>query len=239
MPPRALGQMIARKKRSTVASIAIRKTQTVRYKKQGPGGLVHVDIKKLGRIPDGAGIACRGARSETGTTRSKVWDMRSCITRSMTSRDWRTLRPSPTRRKSAVGFCLAASMHVLHRGGGKSSGSDDLMADSGSCYRSHAFATTLGQEVTHRRAHPYRPQTNGKVERFNRALAQEWAYADVYDSEEARAATYAAWLHHSNHHRPRTGLGGLPRKIAFTTSRGTTAGSHSSLCVRTDFLSSQ
>uniref|UniRef100_UPI00141DB004 integrase core domain-containing protein n=1 Tax=Salinibacterium sp. ZJ77 TaxID=2708337 RepID=UPI00141DB004 len=56
---------------------------------------------------------------------------------------------------------------------------------------------------------PYRPQTNGKVERFNRTLATEWAYARTYTSDEARAVDYPAWLHHYNHHRPHTGIGGL------------------------------
>lgn len=66
----------------------------------------------------------------------------------------------------------------------------------------------LGAGVKHRRTRAYRPQTNGKVERFNRTLATEWAYATIYDSDEARAATYEAWLHHYTHHRPHTGIGG-------------------------------
>src|SRR5690606_31021289 len=84
-----------------------------------------------------------------------------------------------------------------------------VMTDNGACYRSHAFAKALGDGVKHRRTRPYRPQTNGKVERFNRTLAAEWAYAEVYYSDAARAATYADWLHHYNHHRPHTGIGGL------------------------------
>lgn len=81
------------------------------------------------------------------------------------------------------------------------------MTDNGSCYRSSAFATALG-EIKHRRTRPYRPQTNGKVERFNRTLAAEWAYAAAYDSDEARAVDYPRWLHHYNHHRPHSGIGG-------------------------------
>ena len=82
------------------------------------------------------------------------------------------------------------------------------MTDNGSCYRSRAFAAALGEDVKHRRTRAYRPQTNGKVERFNRTLAAEWAYADVYPSDEARAATYQDWVHHYNHHRAHTGIGG-------------------------------
>lgn len=82
------------------------------------------------------------------------------------------------------------------------------MTDNGACYRSHVFAAALGPGVKHRRTRPYRAQTNGKVERFNLTLTQEWAYAKTYYSDEARAATYEAWLHHYNHHRPHTGIGG-------------------------------
>ncbi|WP_439591368.1 integrase core domain-containing protein, partial [Microbacterium sp.] len=83
-----------------------------------------------------------------------------------------------------------------------------VMTDNGSCYRSHVFAAALGDDVRHRRTRPFRPQTNGKVERFNRTLAAEWAYARPYESESHREAAYADWLHHYNHHRPHTGLGG-------------------------------
>jgi transposase InsO family protein len=80
------------------------------------------------------------------------------------------------------------------------------MTDNGACYRSNDFAKALGG-IDHLWTRPYRPQINGKVERFNRTLATERAYAHVYLSDEARAATYAAWLHY-NHHRPHTGIGG-------------------------------
>ena len=82
------------------------------------------------------------------------------------------------------------------------------MTDNGACYRSHAFADALGDGVKHKWTKPYRPQTNGKVERFNRTLAAEWAYAKPYASEAERAAAYETWLHHYNHHRPHTGIGG-------------------------------
>lgn len=83
------------------------------------------------------------------------------------------------------------------------------MTDNGACYRSRLFNDTLGANIKHRYTRPYRPQTNGKVERFNRTLAQEWAYAETYRSDEDRAATYIDWLHQYNYHRPHTGIGGL------------------------------
>ena len=63
--------------------------------------------------------------------------------------------------------------------------------------------------MKHKLTRPYRPQTNGKIERFHRTLAFEWAYARHYGSDAARAATYQAWIHSYNHPRPHTALGGL------------------------------
>jgi transposase InsO family protein len=82
------------------------------------------------------------------------------------------------------------------------------MTDNGSCYRSHAFADALGATIKHQRTRPYRPQTNGKVERFNRTTLEEWAYARPYRSEADRVARFAGWLHTYNHHRGHTALKG-------------------------------
>ena len=82
-----------------------------------------------------------------------------------------------------------------------------VLTDNGSAYRSKLFAQTLGP-ITHKRNRPYRPQTNGKVERFNRTLGEEWAYARLYLSEAERVAEYPAFIHNYNHHRGHTALGG-------------------------------
>lgn len=84
-----------------------------------------------------------------------------------------------------------------------------VMTDNGSCYRSRAFGDALG-DIEHRRTRPYRPQTNGKVERFHRILADEWAYARLYTSDAERCTEYTTWLHTYNHHRGHTALGGQP-----------------------------
>src|SRR5699024_11379957 len=82
-----------------------------------------------------------------------------------------------------------------------------VMTDNGSCYKSTLFNAVLGT-AAHKYTRPYRPQTNGKIERFHRTLAAEWAYARHHGSEQARMDAYPAWLHHYNHHRPHTGLRG-------------------------------
>ena len=84
-----------------------------------------------------------------------------------------------------------------------------VLTDNGSCYRSRLWAKTLAaSRIKHKRTRPYRPQTNGKVERFNRTLLEEWAYARAYRSEAERAAAFPGWLHTYNHHRGHTALKG-------------------------------
>ena len=85
-----------------------------------------------------------------------------------------------------------------------------VMTDNGSCYRSKMFAEALGQTIKHQRTRPYRPQTNGKVERFNRTMLEEWAYARPYASETERVKAFHGWLHDYNHHRGHTSLKGQP-----------------------------
>ena len=86
-----------------------------------------------------------------------------------------------------------------------------VLTDNGSCYRSKLWRDTLtGLGVKHLRTRPYRPQTNGKVERFNRTMLNEWAYQRLFTSEQSRRAALPAWLHRYNHHRPHTALGGHP-----------------------------
>ena len=86
-----------------------------------------------------------------------------------------------------------------------------VLTDNGSCYRSWAFAAALaGSKSRHKRTRPYRPQTNGKVERFNRTLQEEWAYVRPYSSETERSAALDDWLHLYNHHRHHTAVGGPP-----------------------------
>ena len=86
-----------------------------------------------------------------------------------------------------------------------------VLTDNGACYRSLLWRNALADDgITHKRTRPYRPQTNGKVERFNRTLLDEWAYARPYRTETERRAAFDTWLHTYNHHRGHTALEGHP-----------------------------
>ena len=198
-----------------------------RYERAAPGELVHVDIKKLGNIPDGGGWRAvgqaQGERNARATTRAR----RNCkpvIGYSYLHTaidDYSRLAYSeilPDERKdTAVAFWHRASAFYAAAG----IIIERVMTDNGSCYKSFAWRDALAAAgITHKRIRPYRPQTNGKVERFNRTLLDEWAYARPYRSEAERRAAFDTWLHTYNHHRGHTALKGLPPASRVTNLSG-------------------
>lgn len=187
------------------SGLPVRRPKPRRYEHPAPGDLVHVDIKKLGRIPDGGGHRklgrAVGNRNNKKRGRGYAYvhhavDDHSRVAYSEILDD--------ERKETAVAFWGRAQKFFAEHG----ITVKRVLTDNGSCYRSKLFAKTLGPDIAHKKTRPYRPQTNGKVERFNRTLNQEWAYAQTYFSDEARAATYQDWLHHYNHHRTHTGIKG-------------------------------
>lgn len=189
----------------------------VRYEYPEPGGLVHVDVKKLGNIPAGGGWKMLGRTAgnrnhkadKSGDKRSKHGALRGHAYIHAAVDDHSRLAyceiHDDETRETATGFWIRANawfaVHgiVVQR----------VLTDNGGCYRSHLWRDTLTDlGITHLRTRPYRPQTNGKVERFNRTMLNEWAYQRLYASESARRAALPAWLHRYNHHRPHTALGG-------------------------------
>lgn len=197
--------------------LPVRRPKPKRYEVAAPGQLVHVDIKKQGRIPDGGGWRAHGRGSTQDRTNGVARD-KAARAGAAGSRGYRYLHHAvddysrvayseildDERKETAAGFWTRANAFFASKGVLVTA----VMTDNGACYRSHAFADALGENIKHKRTQPYRPQTNGKVERFNRTLATEWAYATTYASEAERTAAYHAWLHHYNHHRPHTGIGG-------------------------------
>jgi transposase InsO family protein len=177
-----------------------------RYEHATPGDLVHVDIKKLGNIPDGGGHKALG-RQAGRKNRAKAGmsflhnavDDHSRLAYSEILAD--------EKKETAVGFWQRANDFFTAAG----ITVQRVLTDNGSCYKSHLWRNSLAaQGISHKRTRPYRPQTNGKVERFNRTLLDEWAYAKAYRTETERREAYPVWLHTYNHHRGHTALKGQP-----------------------------
>lgn len=177
-----------------------------RYEHAAPGDLVHVDIKKLGNIPDGGGHkflgrqAGRKNRAKAGMSfLHNAVDDHSRLAYSEILTD--------EKKETAVGFWQRAHAYFTDAG----ITVQRVLTDNGSCYKSHLWRNSLAaQGISHKRTRPYRPQTNGKVERFNRTLLDEWAYAKAYLNETERRDAYPQWLHTYNHHRGHTALKGKP-----------------------------
>jgi len=181
-----------------------------RYERDRPGELVHLDIKKLGKIPPGGGWKVVGRQAGkknsdnvggTGTHRAGYGFIHSAVD------DHSRLAYSEILadecKETAVGFWLRARAWFAHYG----IEVHEVMTDNGSCYKSRLFAMALGG-AKHRKTRPYRPQTNGKVERFNRTMLEEWAYVRPYSSEAERRHAFEDFLHLYNHHRSHAALGG-------------------------------
>lgn len=178
----------------------------VRYERAHPGELVHVDVKKQGRVPPGGGWRVHGLGSGTGSRhhRGQGYDFVHAAVDDRSRLAYAEILPDE-RKETAVGFMTRALRFYADRG----IIVERVLTDNGSCYRSKEFARTLARAgVRHRRTRPYRPQTNGKVERFNQTLKWEWAYARPYDTNASRTKELEHWLHHYNYHRPHMALSG-------------------------------
>lgn len=187
-----------------------------RYEHAAPGDLVHVDIKKLGRIPDGGGwkIHGRATRQSNRRIRPGYAYLHNAVDDH--SRLAYTEILEDEKKGTASAFWLRANAYFRACGITVTR----VLTDNGSCYRSKDFAAALGPAIAHKRTRPYRPQTNGKVERFNRTMLEEWAYARPYRTESERVANFPAWLHTYNHHRGHTALGGATPASRVTNLSG-------------------
>ena len=201
-----------------------------RYEHPYPGSLIHVDVTKFGSIPDGGGwryvgrqqgdknksaTATRTGRTATGqpnigtTFLHTVIDDHSRVAYAEICADEKAQTATAVLRRAVAWFA--------HRGVTV----ERVLSDNGSAYRSHAWRDTCSElSLTHKRTRPYRPQTNGKIERFHRTLADGWAYVRFYASETERRAALPTWLHFYNHHRAHSAIGGQPPITRLTNLPG-------------------
>ena len=180
-----------------------------RYERDRPGELVHVDVKKLGRIPAGGGhkIHGRAATSSGPRRRQRIGYAYLHTAIDDYSRVAYTEVLADEQGRTCAAFWRRAYAWFAARGVTL----ERVLTDNHFSYRGLLFNQALAEHrVLHKYCRPYRPQTNGKVERFHRTLLDEWAYVRPYAREADRTRALARWLHQYNHHRVHTAIGGPP-----------------------------
>lgn len=190
-----------------------------RYEHPYPGSMIHVDVTKFGNIPDGGGHRLLGRQQGSSHSRETahrtgerganyhprigtayvhtVIDDHSRVAYAEICADEKAV--------TAIGVLPRATAWFADRGVVV----ERVLSDNGSCYRSHDWRDACADlGIKHKRTQPYRPQTNGKIERFHRTLGDGWAYAQFYPSTSQRNAALPGWLHFYNHHRAHSAIGG-------------------------------
>jgi len=179
-----------------------------RYEKDTPGELIHVDTKQVAAISDGGGWRVYGLdgtmkRNPKRKSRSGYEHVHAAVD-DHSRLAYSEILPD-IKGETCAGFWKRAKAFFEEHGITVQA----AMTDNWSGYTSKVFAEAL-DDIQHVRIRPYRPQTNGKVERFNRTLVEEWAYARIYTSGDDRAQALQDWTHNYNHHRYHTAIGGPP-----------------------------
>jgi len=201
-----------------------------RYEHDHPGSLIHVDVTKFGNIPDGGGWRYVGPQQgkrnkattalRTGRTAKGHPNIGTAYLHTVIDDHSRVAYVeicADEKAATAIGVLQRATAWYAARGVTV----ERVLSDNGSAYRSFAWRDACAElGITHKRTRPYRPQTNGKIERFHRTLADGWAYARFYDTETQRRAALPSWLHFYNHHRAHSALGSKPPASRLTNVPG-------------------
>lgn len=191
----------------TGALVRARRMTDRRYERDRPGELVHIDVHKQGRIPDGGGHRVHG-RSEAVRGRGIGYDYIHVLVDDYSRLGYAEALPDET-GATAAAFLLRAAAHFAAHG---IPGIERVLSDNALTYRrSIAFRDAVAALGAQQRfIRPHCPWTNGKAERFNRTLQIEWAYRRRYDSNRERAAALDTWIEHYNTRRRHSALGGQP-----------------------------
>ncbi len=202
MPRSTVGAILRRLRLGRLAALDV-KPAPVRYERERPGELIHIDTKKLGRI-DGVGHRIHGDHSRRA--RKIGWEHLHVAVDDASRLAYTELLPDE-RKQSACAFLTRALAFFTAHG----ISVERVMSDNGSAYRSHLFKSLLADAgLRHIRTRPYTPRTNGKAERFIQTSLREWAYANAYISSAERSQAMQPWITAYNHSRPHSALAGRP-----------------------------
>ncbi len=185
------------------------KPPVLRYERERPGELIHIDSKKLGRI-DGIGHRITGDRHGQSNRRARGqglgWEALHVAIDDASRLAYTEILPDE-KKTSATAFLKRALVFFERHG----LTVERVMTDNGSAYKSHLFRAALAEQgIRHKRTRPYTPQTNGKAERFIQTSLREWLYAKPFLTSAQRTDAMPEWLCDYNNHRPHSALGGLP-----------------------------
>ncbi len=194
----------------TGAVIRASKTTAVRYERDQPGDLVHMDVKKIGRIPKGGGWRAHGRKMGSTSAQKKAkigFDYVHSVVDDHSRFAYSEILDDETAPTCSAFFARALDEFTAHEITVR-----ELMTDNHWSYtRSTSLAALLADhEIKHRLIKPHCPWQNGKVERFNRTLQTEWAYRQIFTSNHDRTQALAPWLEHYNTRRRHSALGGQP-----------------------------
>jgi transposase InsO family protein len=195
----------------TGAVIRAFKTTAVRYERDRPGELVHMDVKKIGRIPDGGGWRAHGRQMGSSGARKRArigFDYVHSLVDDHSRLAYSEIHPDE-QGPTCAGFLTRAATYFADHG---IDHIERVMTDNHWSYtRTKAVAAVItGLGAQHKLIKPHCPWQNGKVERLNRTLQTEWAYRQVFTTNDERSAALAPWLDYYNHRRRHSALGGLP-----------------------------
>jgi hypothetical protein len=205
-----------------------------RYEHARPGDMIHVDVKKLGNVPDGGGWRYLGKRqgdrnriATKARTGAKSLNYNPKVGTAFVHTvidDHSRVAYAEIHDDETAATATAVLRHAVAWFADRGVVVERVLSDNGSAYRAHLWrATCVELGIVAKRTRPYRPQTNGKIERFHRTMAEGWAFKKFYNSESARRAALPAWIHEYNHHRPHTAIG----KTAPITRLDNLTGHHS------------
>ena len=197
---RATAARICKRKGLSRLSALEEKPPIIRYEKQTPGEMIHIDIKKLVKI-DGIGHRITGDRTKG---KGKGCEYLHLAVDDHSRLAYSELLPDET-RKSCIRFLFNALRFYRSHG----IKVYRVMTDNGTSLKSHRYRKALRMlQIKHKRTKPYTPKTNGKAERFVQTSLREWAYAKPYNHSDDREKALLPFLHHYNYHRPHMGING-------------------------------